>query len=162
MNQEGEISMNRIIRMIIIFLISVLTGYLTGRYTTPERERIVTVQGKEHVVYKDRVVVKDHIVTKTVVKEVSGKITEVTKVEDKSGTKSDLKRSDIYDTRSIVERQSSEPNYSVGVGMRHNFASSDPLSRTPEFTLGRRLIGGVWMRTTITKTDASVGVSVDL
>lgn len=137
-----------------IGLVTVLlaAAFAGGLYLGRGQREVVTVEkkGEERLVYKDKII--------TVIRTVKpdGTVTEETRTEDRSGTKS----SSTTD-RSVATK--SQSKYRLGFKYWKDY--SDPLNFQPskdvEGIAGLRLLGPVHLELGVRKDSASIGLSLE-
>lgn len=140
-------------KYLIALLIPVL-AFAVGYYYAPGK----TVE-VEKIVTKTDTVVKDHIVTRTVEIHSDGTRTEVTKEEDKSKEETVNQKQTDTETKPI---SGSGENYRIGA--KYWVGSTSDLQK-PGYdhlgvSLGRRIIGPVWLDVEGNKREVAAGISV--
>jgi hypothetical protein len=141
-----------VVKQIVIVIVLLATAFAGGLYLGRGQREVVTVEkkGEERLVYKDKIV--------TVIRTVrpDGTVTEETRTEDRSGTKS----SSTTD-RSVATK--SQSKYRLGVKYWKDYA--DPLNFNPikdvEGIAGLRLLGPVHLELGIRKDSAAIGLSLE-
>jgi hypothetical protein len=134
----------------IVLLIAV--AFAGGLYLGRGQREVVTIEkkGEERLVYKDKIV--------TVIRTVKpdGTVSEETRTEDRSGTKS----SSTTDRSVAIKSQS---KYRLGVKYWKDY--SDPLNFNPvkdvEGIAGLRLFGPVHLEVGVRKDSAAIGLSLE-
>lgn len=122
-------------------------GYYLASNKVVEVEKIVT---------KDKIVVQEKIVTRTIVRKPDGTVTETVKEEIRDTKEETIKK------ETEQSRGSSYADYRVGA--RYWVGSLSDVAR-PGYdrigvSVGRRLVGPIWLDLEATKREAALGVSV--